>query len=570
MLALLRYWVMRGTPHVAKYQRLCGVTVDGPTNAVLHPIFSVGSSMGNELFFLTFFPLVILGFDFEVARRTMVCWSAIYYVGQVLKDVLQLPRPPVAVKLPRDHLCAACPARCGGAWCGGRTGAPAAAAAAPTALVKDAKSGDIFSSLKGVVCLEPHYSAEFGLPSTHAMCSVGLPWSLVAWTKRSGRFEGDPWPLIAFAVFYTFATTFSRPYMGVHSPADIVSGLLLGFAILALHLGVGAAVDSWVVNSPSAPLALPIVLLALVALYPHPAKWKSSPGDTVLVIASTTGVLTAAAVDAALAGGAARAGLVQGAPFSLPSLARLLDVTHLLKFLARVLTIVSACALCRAVVKPVCVQLLVLLLGPAYGDPEEIAAGFRVGDTPMHIIKGTGIPAPSPGGFAAGGGSSSSSSRSSSSRSAHPSPDLPRSSAASSSAPAPPITSSEGGETAPQSARSAAQSAPEETLLDGASGAAAAGRAVEAAAAAAVQPGLEGGGEEKVGELQGGKPALPRLKMERGESLSIKSPTSPRALVPVPPEQRYGIELPTKVVVYGAMGFIIAFVCPKLFVALDI
>jgi sphingosine-1-phosphate phosphatase 1 len=69
--------------------------------------------MGNEMFFLTFFPIIILGLDAEVARRTMVCWAAIYYIGQVLKDALRLPRPPVSAKLSQAHLCAACPARCG-------------------------------------------------------------------------------------------------------------------------------------------------------------------------------------------------------------------------------------------------------------------------------------------------------------------------------------------------------------------------------------------------------------------------------------------------------------------------
>jgi hypothetical protein len=39
------------------------------------------------------------------------------------------------------------------------------------------------------------------------MCSVGLPWSLVAWTVASGRFQGDISPLVAFAGFYTFATS---------------------------------------------------------------------------------------------------------------------------------------------------------------------------------------------------------------------------------------------------------------------------------------------------------------------------------------------------------------------------
>ena len=103
----MRTWVERGTSFVQKYQEICGVTSSGPTNIILHPIFSLGSSMGNELFVLTFFPMLIWEFDYEVARRTMICWSCVYYLGQVLKDICQLPRPPVSVKVQAANLTAA-------------------------------------------------------------------------------------------------------------------------------------------------------------------------------------------------------------------------------------------------------------------------------------------------------------------------------------------------------------------------------------------------------------------------------------------------------------------------------
>ena len=47
--AWLLAWVIRGTPSVARFQRACGVTAQGPTNWLLHPIFSLGAQLGNEV-----------------------------------------------------------------------------------------------------------------------------------------------------------------------------------------------------------------------------------------------------------------------------------------------------------------------------------------------------------------------------------------------------------------------------------------------------------------------------------------------------------------------------------------
>ena len=97
------------TPAVARFQRLCGVTDNGcgrrartrpphavpppapltypspaprapprsPTNVILHPIFAFGSSLGNEAFFVLFLTWMIWELDFEVARRSMLCWAAL-------------------------------------------------------------------------------------------------------------------------------------------------------------------------------------------------------------------------------------------------------------------------------------------------------------------------------------------------------------------------------------------------------------------------------------------------------------------------------------------------------------
>ena len=61
---------MSGTPSVARYQQFFGVTASGPTNWLMHPIFAVGSFMGNELFFIIYITLMLWELDVEVCRRS--------------------------------------------------------------------------------------------------------------------------------------------------------------------------------------------------------------------------------------------------------------------------------------------------------------------------------------------------------------------------------------------------------------------------------------------------------------------------------------------------------------------
>ena len=63
-------------------------------NSFFHALFVFGSTLGYELFYLTFFPFVFWNIDEYLARRTVIMWAVIMYIGQSAKDVIQWPRPP--------------------------------------------------------------------------------------------------------------------------------------------------------------------------------------------------------------------------------------------------------------------------------------------------------------------------------------------------------------------------------------------------------------------------------------------------------------------------------------------
>ena len=99
-------------------------------NTFFHALFVFGSTLGYESFYLTFFPFVFWNIDEYLARRTVIMWAIIMYIGQSAKDVIQWPRPP-------------CPP---------------------------------------VISVEKRFQVEYGMPSTHAMVGTLIPFCLVYFT----------------------------------------------------------------------------------------------------------------------------------------------------------------------------------------------------------------------------------------------------------------------------------------------------------------------------------------------------------------------------------------------------
>lgn len=93
----------------------------------LYFLFRFGTSLGNEIFYITFFPFCIWNFDVYTTSRACIFWCLYMYIGQVAKEVFKLPRP-----------------------------------ASPP-----------------VVRMESHLDQEYGLPSTHAMAGTGIPLTML-------------------------------------------------------------------------------------------------------------------------------------------------------------------------------------------------------------------------------------------------------------------------------------------------------------------------------------------------------------------------------------------------------
>lgn len=95
-------------------------------NRFLYYAFTLGTELGNELFYICFFPFLTWNVDPYVARRLIALWVWVMYLGQCTKDLLRWPRP-----------------------------------ASPP-----------------VVKLEVFYDSEYSMPSTHAMSGTAVPLGL--------------------------------------------------------------------------------------------------------------------------------------------------------------------------------------------------------------------------------------------------------------------------------------------------------------------------------------------------------------------------------------------------------
>eukprot|EP01095_Lingulamoeba_sp_RSL-Kostka_P011786 TRINITY_DN4579_c3_g1_i1.p1 TRINITY_DN4579_c3_g1~~TRINITY_DN4579_c3_g1_i1.p1 ORF type:complete len:473 (-),score=65.74 TRINITY_DN4579_c3_g1_i1:117-1535(-) len=247
-------------------------------------LFKFGSALGNEMFYITFLPFIKFFVNEMIGRRLVICWGFLYYIGQLLKDMLKLPRP---------------------------------------------------SKERVNYILESHYETEYGMPSTHSMSATTLPIYL-SYLMTIYRSDENAIPILFFdtsffrnqfienlfffnnnyynlnhiftvpllfgiliwitAFMWFMLTTSSRLYQGVHSLVDIYSGVLLGTLILALFITQDIVLDRYLIysESPFTEIVIIILIISLVILYGFLINvkiWTSCYGDTTLILGVVLGQL---------------------------------------------------------------------------------------------------------------------------------------------------------------------------------------------------------------------------------------------------------------------------------------
>jgi hypothetical protein len=245
--------------------------------------FRFASMLGEEVTFVLLLPFLWWHFVTELAESVVFLWCFSCYLGHMLKDLLQLPRPYAHT----------------------------------------------------VKRLEHHYECEYGLPSTHAIAATTLPLCIALYCYR--HTVSEPYVYISIGLAFWISVCLSRMYLGVHSPSDLFWGTLVGthlspspsplilcggaprvssifhpvfrlFSIFCrsrvddpccccciagvgcfyLWVNINEHVDYVLDTSPiQVMMAMPVVLAALLAIYPAPAQWTNSYGDTATILGSS-------------------------------------------------------------------------------------------------------------------------------------------------------------------------------------------------------------------------------------------------------------------------------------------
>ncbi len=174
---------------------------------VLDGLFSTFTFLGNAEFYLLLAPAILWCIDYGLGARLGILVLLSTTLNGTLKDLLMQPRP---------------------------------------------------CDIRPAICIED--ASGYGLPSGHAQNAVVF-WGLPARLLRSS------WAW-AGAIALIFLIGFSRIYLGVHFPTDVLGGWAIGAVILAFYLNTGTTVEGWLTSRGTAPqillaLAVPAVFLAI-------------------------------------------------------------------------------------------------------------------------------------------------------------------------------------------------------------------------------------------------------------------------------------------------------------------
>jgi len=192
--------------------------VHGPA---LDTIFKAITFLGNEEFFLILLPLVVWCVDFAVGARLAFAFLLSCYANTGIKDIFAHPRP---------------------------------------------------FELDATVKL--HEASGYGLPSGHSQSAV-VVWGVIAAGFRK------TW-LWVTAILLMALIGFSRIYLGVHFPTDVLGGWTVGALFLAAYLALQPRVATWLKKAGLGVQLAVAVVAPLVLLLLHPTKGAASPMATLM------------------------------------------------------------------------------------------------------------------------------------------------------------------------------------------------------------------------------------------------------------------------------------------------
>ncbi|XP_021191169.2 sphingosine-1-phosphate phosphatase 1 [Helicoverpa armigera] len=208
-------------------------------NKFWYYLFVLGTELGDEIFYATFIPFWFWNIDGAVGRRVVLVWTIVMYIGQGFKDIIRWPRPGYPVKK-----------------------------------------------------LQQKWAIEYGMPSTHAMVGVSIPFSVLLYTMDRYQYPVH-WGVL-IAVSWCTLICVSRVYLGMHSVLDIAAGLLLATALVSVLIPLVDRLDWFLLTSQLSPFLVIAASILVIVFHPNADKWTPTRGDTTMIVSVCAGILTGA------------------------------------------------------------------------------------------------------------------------------------------------------------------------------------------------------------------------------------------------------------------------------------
>jgi len=282
----------RDHPHNLVYYRI--------SNKFWYYLFLLGSFLGHEAWYAFAYSFLFWNVDATVGRRVMLVGNFLFYIGQGMKDLICWPRP----------------------------------------------------TMPPVIRLEQRWEAEYGMPSTHTIMALSLSVSVIVFSMKSPYL----WIWIIFGSFCCSIVSGCRLYLGMHSVADVVVGLLTSTLFMLVMIPFANFADEFLLTSLWSPIV--ILLLSVLAIYFYPGsyKWTPARGETTFIIGGYYGTQLGCWLNYQL-------GIISASDsvYFAPNTATLKLASFLLPFV-RVLLGLLTIALLRTVIKPFSFQLACWLL----------------------------------------------------------------------------------------------------------------------------------------------------------------------------------------------------------------
>ncbi|XP_053315477.1 sphingosine-1-phosphate phosphatase 2 isoform X2 [Spea bombifrons] len=204
-------------------------------NYLLYYLFRFAAALGQEVFYITFLPYTLWNIDSFIARRLIIVWAIVMYIGQASKDLLKWPRPT-------------CPP---------------------------------------VVKLETRVDAEYGMPSTHAIAATAISFTFLLASMNRYQY---PFILgLAAALCLSTMVSLSRLYTGMHTVLDVICGALIALLFLAVTFPMWDFIDELLLNNPLCPVFAVIVGYLLSYNYPKMDHYSTTRADTTTILAGGAG-----------------------------------------------------------------------------------------------------------------------------------------------------------------------------------------------------------------------------------------------------------------------------------------